>query len=242
MLRPAALLLASLLMSAGLCACSTPSPESLAQNDPWEETNRDIFAFDTWVEHNVARPVAEGYREVVPEPARDGVHNMLNNLHSPVILANDVLQGESKKAARTLVRILINTTLGIGGLFDVAGRLGIPYHDNDFGITMGTAGVWEGSYLVLPILGPRPPRDLIGGFVDGAFDPLTYAHFPGRHELLTIRTPMNFLDFEDRHMDEIQSIERSSVDYYATVRNLYRQRRDAQIQGAEFSNMNLPDL
>ena len=242
MLRPAALLLASLLMSVGLCACSTPSPESLAQNDPWEETNRDIFAFDTWVEHNVARPVAEGYREVVPEPARDGVHNMLNNLHSPVILANDVLQGESKKAARTLGRILINTTLGIGGLFDVAKHMGVPGHDNDFGITMGKMNIGAGPYIFVPLLGPTPPRDLIGGFVDGAFDPLTYAHFPGRHELLTIRTPMNFLDFEDRHMDEIQSIERSSVDYYATVRNLYRQRRDAQIQGAEFSNMNLPDL
>ena len=241
MLRPATLLLATL-VTAMLCACSTPSPESLGQNDPWEETNRDVFAFDTWVDHTVARPVTEGYQAVVPEPARDGVHNMLNNLHSPVILANDVLQGESRKAARTLGRILINTTLGIGGLFDVAQRLGIPYHDNDFGITLGTAGVGEGSYLVLPILGPRPPRDLVGGVVDGAFDPLTYAHFPGRHELLVARTPVSFLDFENSHMDEIQSIERSSVDYYATVRNLYRQRRDAQIQGTEFSNMNLPDL
>jgi phospholipid-binding lipoprotein MlaA len=237
MLRPAALLLAL-----GLCACSTPSAESLAQHDPWEETNRDVFAFDVWVDHNIARPVTTGYRAVVPEPARDGVHNMLNNLHSPVILANDVLQGESKKAARTLGRILINTTIGIGGLFDVAERLGIPYHDNDFGITMGQAGIWEGSYLVLPILGPRPPRDLIGGFVDGAFDPLTYVHFPGRHELLTIRTPVSFLDFENSHMDEVKSIERSSIDFYATTRNLYRQHRDAQIQGTEFSNMNLPDL
>lgn len=235
--RPAVLLLALF-----LGACSTPSAESLAQNDPWEATNRDIFAFDTWVEHNVARPVAEGYRAVVPEPARDGVHNMLNNLHSPVILANDVLQGETKKAARTLGRIVINSTIGIGGIFDVAAKIGIPYHDNDFGITMGQGGIWEGSYLVLPILGPRPPRDLIGGFVDGAFDPLTYAHFPGRHELLTARTPVSFLDFEDRHMDEVQDIERSSLDYYASVRSLYRQRREAQIQGVEFSNMNLPDL
>ena len=81
-----------------------------------------------------------------------------------------------------------------------------------------------------------------GGFVDGAFDPMTYAHFPGRHELLTARTPVSFLDFEDRHMDEVQEIERSSLDYYASVRSLYRQRREAQVQGVEFSNMNLPDL
>ncbi len=231
-----------LLLALCLCACSTPSAESLAQNDPWEATNRDVFAFDTWVERIFARPVAEGYRAVVPEPARDGVHNMLNNLHSPVVLANDVLQGDTKKAARTLGRIVINSTIGIGGLIDVAEKIGIPYHDNDFGITMGQAGIWEGSYLVLPILGPRPPRDLIGGFVDGAFDPLTYAHFPGRHELLTARTPLNFLDFEERHMDEVQEIQRTSLDYYASVRSLYRQRREAQVQGAEFSNMNLPDL
>jgi phospholipid-binding lipoprotein MlaA len=235
--RPAILLLAL-----ALSACSTPSADSLAQHDPWEATNRDVFALDVWVDHSIARPVTEGYRAVVPEPARDGLHNMLNNLHSPVILANDVLQGDSHKAVRTLGRIVINSTIGIGGLIDVAARIGIPYHDNDFGITMGQVGIWEGSYLVLPILGPRPPRDLIGGFVDGAFDPLTYAHFPGRHELLTVRTPMSFLDFENRNMDEVQTIERSSIDFYATTRNLYRQHREAQIRGTEFSNMNLPDL
>jgi phospholipid-binding lipoprotein MlaA len=233
---------ATLFLALVLSACSTPSAESLAQNDPWEATNRDVFAFDVWVDHNIARPVTQGYRVVVPEPARDGVHNMLTNLHSPVVLANDVLQGDGRKAVRTLGRIVINSTIGIGGIFDVAAKIGIPYHDNDFGITMGQGGIWEGSYLVLPILGPRPPRDLIGGFVDGAFDPLTYAHFPGRHELLTVRTPVSFLDFEDRHMDEVQTIERSSIDFYATTRNLYRQHRDAQIRGVEFSNMNLPDL
>jgi len=112
------------LLAAGfLCGCSTPSAQSLADNDPWEKTNRDIFAFDVWVQHNIARPVASGYRAVLPEPARDGVHNLVTNLHSPIVLANDVLQGDGGKAVNTFGRLVINSTIGIGGLIDVAGKL-----------------------------------------------------------------------------------------------------------------------
>ncbi len=113
-------------MGFALCGCATPSPESAAQNDPWEATNRDTFAFDVWVEHNVARPVDDGYRAVVPEPAREGVHNIVTNLHAPIVLANDVLQGDSHKAVRTLGRIVINSTIGLGGLIDVAARSAFP--------------------------------------------------------------------------------------------------------------------
>ena len=115
--RPA---LCALAMSLALSGCSTPSAEALAQHDPWEATNRDVFAFDVWVEHNVARPVDDGYRAVVPEPAREGVHNLTTNLHEPIVLANDVLQGDGNKAVRTLGRIVINSTVGLAGLIDVA--------------------------------------------------------------------------------------------------------------------------
>src|SRR5579872_301702 len=98
--------LCALAVSLAVSGCSTPSAESLAQHDPWEATNRDVFAFDVWVEHHVARPVDDGYRAVVPEPAREGVHNLTTNLHEPIVLANDVLQGEGKRAARTLGRIV----------------------------------------------------------------------------------------------------------------------------------------
>ncbi|HEY0266037.1 MAG TPA: VacJ family lipoprotein, partial [Rhizomicrobium sp.] len=123
-----------------LGACSTPSAESMAQHDPWENTNRDIFDFDVRVDHAVARPIAKGYRAAVPEPVRDGIHNAVTNLNSPVILANDVLQGDGDKAANMFGRIVINSTVGLGGLIDVAAKLGIPYHDNDFGITLGKNG------------------------------------------------------------------------------------------------------
>jgi phospholipid-binding lipoprotein MlaA len=234
-----ALALASAL---SLTGCATPSADSLAQNDPWEATNRDTFAFDVWVEHNIAQPVVEVYRDVLPQPARDGVHNVVTNLRAPVVLVNDVLQAKPKKAVQTLARVVLNTTIGLGGLIDIASKVGIPYHDNDFGITLGVAGAQEGSYLVLPLLGPKPPRDLLGSVVDGAFDPLTYARFPGRHELLTARSGAGILDAADRNLDQFNAIERSSIDFYASTRSLYRQSRKAQIEGADPLFQNLPEL
>jgi len=217
------------LMGLALSGCGTPSPESTAQNDPWEKTNRAVFDFDVRVDHAVARPVAKGYRTVVPKFARDGVHNFLTNLNAPVVLANDVLQADGDKAGDTLGRIVINSTVGIGGLIDVATKVGIPYHDNDFGITLGKAGAQEGSYLVLPFTGPAPPRDLVGAAVDVAFDPLTYATFHGSDTWMVVRFGMGVLDSRTSQLDAVETIERSSIDFYATTRNLYRQSRNAKI-------------
>ena len=238
-IRPA---LCALAVSLGLGGCSAPSEESLAQRDPWEATNRDVFAFDVWVEHNIARPVDDGYRAVVPEPAREGVHNVTTNLHEPIVAANDALQGDGKKLVRTLGRIVINSTVGLGGLIDVAAKIGIPYHDNDFGITLGQNGIAEGSYLVLPLVGPMPPRDLLGSAVDGVFEPFNYARFSGRHTFLYTRSGLRVLDTVDQRRDEFESIERSSLDFYATTRNLYRQSRDARIRGEDAGTVQLPDL
>jgi phospholipid-binding lipoprotein MlaA len=237
-LRTACILALSLFVA----GCSTPSPESLAEHDPWEATNRDIFAFDVWIEHNVARPVDDSYRAVLPQPAREGVHNVTTNLHEPIVLANDVLQGDAKKAVRTLGRIVINSTLGLGGLIDVAAKIGIAYHDNDFGITLGQNGVQEGSYLVLPFVGPMPPRDLLGSAVDGAFDPFTYSRFRGKDTWLLVRSGLRVIDTVDQRREEFESIERTSVDFYATTRNLYRQSRDARIRGENTNYIQLPDL
>jgi phospholipid-binding lipoprotein MlaA len=236
----------ALALSLMLGACSTPSPESLAQHDPWEATNRDVFDFDVKLDRNVARPIAKGYRAAVPEPVRDSIHNALTNLNSPVILANDVLQGDGDKAANTFGRIMINSTVGLGGLIDVASKLGIPYHENDFGITMGKGGAAEGSYLVLPFAGPLPPRDLVGTGVDIAFDPLTWARFHGSDTWTVVRFGIGTLDAEASRIDAIETIERSSIDFYATTRNLYRQSRNAKINegkpGVSGAPDNLPNL
>src|SRR6516225_1649133 len=216
-------------LSLMLGACSTPSAESLAQRDPWEKTNREIFDFDVRVDHAVARPVAKGYRAVVPEPVRDGIHNAITNLNSPVVLANDVLQGDGDKAVNTAGRLVINSTVGIGGLIDVASKIGIPAHENDFGITLGKNGIAEGSYLVLPFAGPLPPRDLLGTGVDVAFDPLTWIKFHGRDTWMMVRFGIGTIDAEASRLDAVETIERSSIDFYATTRNLYRQSRNAKI-------------
>jgi phospholipid-binding lipoprotein MlaA len=235
-------LLPALALGLVLGACSTPSPESVAQNDPWEKTNRDVFDFDVKLDHAVARPLAKGYRTVVPEFARDGIHNALTNLNSPVVLANDVLQGDGDKAANTFGRIVINSTVGVAGLIDVASKVGIPGHENDFGITLGKAGVAEGSYLVLPFAGPMPPRDLVGAGVDIAFDPLTYAQFHGRDTWMVVRFGAGVLDSRTSQLDAVETIERSSIDFYATTRNLYRQSRNAKINDGKAGTDDLPNL
>ena len=232
----------ALALGLALAACSTPSPESLAQNDPWEKTNRDVFDFDVRMDHAVARPIAKGYRAVLPEPVRDGIHNALNNLNSPVVLANDVLQGDGDKAVNTAGRIVINSTVGLGGLIDVASKIGIPNHDNDFGITLGKNGIAEGSYLVLPFAGPMPPRDLLGTGVDTAFDPLTYVRFHGKDTWMVVRFGIGILDARASNLDAVETIERSSIDFYATTRNLYRQSRNAKINDGKAPADDLPNL
>lgn len=225
-----------------LTGCATNDPASLAQNDPWEPTNRAIFDFDIKLDNAIAKPAAKFYRSAVPEPARDGVHNALTNLNSPVVLANDVLQGEGENAGNTLGRFLVNSTLGLGGLIDVGTKLGMPGHTTDFGITLGKAGAAEGSYLVLPLAGPKPPRDLVGTGVDIAFDPLTYITWDGSTYYLIGRSVLSFLDDRAATLEQVEAIQRSSIDFYATTRNLYRQNRNAQINGGKADLSDLPNL
>ena len=234
-------LLAALAAALMLTACATKDPQSLAQHDPFEPTNRDIFDFDVKLDHAVATPVAKFYRSAVPSPAREGIHNVLDNLNAPVVLANDVLQGEGSKAGDTFGRFVINSTVGLAGLIDVASDLGIPGHDNDFGITLGKGGAAEGSYLVLPFVGPRPPRDLVGNGVDLGFDPLTYITWNNSTLYKVIRGGLGVLDSRTANIDSVESIERSSIDFYATTRSLYRQNRNAQIRG-EAANQDLPNF
>jgi phospholipid-binding lipoprotein MlaA len=234
--------LTALATSLLVASCSTPSAESLAQNDPWEKSNRNVFAFDIQAYDAVARPIAKGYISIFPKLAREGMHNFLTNLNSPIVLVNDVFQGNSDKAKNTFDRTAINSTIGVGGLIDVAAKIGIPQHDNDFGITLGKAGVFEGSYLVLPFYGPLPPRDFVGTGVDILFDPLTYVSFHGSDTWAAVRFGASVLDDTASHVDAVNSIERSSIDFYATARNLYRQSRNAQINDDKPGLDNLPDL
>ena len=217
-------LIAAFAASLGLAACATNDPQSLAQNDPFEPTNRDIFAFSIAVDKAVA-----------------AARNALTNLNSPVVFMNDVLQGEGEKAANTFSRFMVNSTVGLAGLIDVATDFGIPGHVNDFGITLGKGGVHEGSYLVVPFIGPKPPRDLLGEGVDTAFDPLTYITWNNSTLYTMIRGGLSVLDKREATLDTVESIERTSIDFYATTRSLYRQNRNALIRG-DAANEDLPNF
>ena len=231
--------MAALLASATVAGCAT---DPSGQNDPYDQTNRSIFAFDQMLDHAVARPVAVIYNHAVPELARDGVHNFLSNLEAPVTLENDILQGDPENASETLGRIAINSTIGVGGIVDVAAKMGIQRHNEDFGLTLGVWGVGEGPYLVLPFAGPTNPRDLSGEAVDYFMDPLTYVKFRHSALYMGIRSGVGILDLRARNVENLDAIERTSVDLYATTRSLYRQHRNSEIHNGAPDLENLPTL
>lgn len=232
-------LIAALVASAVLAGCAT---DPSGQNDPYEKTNRSIFAFDQALDHAVARPVAVFYNHAVPQFARDGIHNFLGNLDAPVTLGNDILQGAPNRAGQTLGRIVINSTIGVGGLVDVAAKVGIPRHDEDFGQTLGVWGVGEGPYLVLPLAGPSNPRDATGEVADIFMDPLFYVSFNNSTMWMGLRAGVGIIDLRARNVENLDQIERTSVDLYATTRSLYRQHRNAEIRNGAPDTENLPNL
>ncbi len=220
----------------GLGACASMSPEDpdgrqawIEANDPLEPMNRYFFELNRGLDQLLIFPIADTYRGAVPAGIRDSVRNFLDNLLSPVILANDLLQGNVDRASQTWGRFLTNTFVGVGGLFDVSD---IEKHGEDFGQTLAVWGVEEGFYLVLPILGPRPPRDLVGLGVDSfLLDPVYWwARSEDAEWLVVTRFVVDGIDFRARNIETLDEIEQSSIDFYATIRSLYRQRRDDEIR------------
>jgi phospholipid-binding lipoprotein MlaA len=228
-------LMAVLALGAG---CATPpdpkDADAVAEfkqtNDPAEPTNRAIFAFNRSFDVVILKPLASVYRET-PQLFQDSVHNFLNNLRTPVILLNDILQGEFKRAGETLGRFVVNTTIGAGGVGDVAADLGLPYHNEDFGQTLAVWGMPEGPYVMLPIIGPSNPRDTVGLVADFFADPLNlWAANTDRDWIIYARTGMRTIDLRARNYDVLEDLERTSLDYYAAIRSLYRQRRADEIR------------
>jgi phospholipid-binding lipoprotein MlaA len=230
----------ALLVAASLSGCATPpkDPDDLAAyretNDPLEPMNRYFFEVNFALDELLLKPLAAWYNAILPTPVEHSVHNFLVNLDAPVVFANDLLQGDKKRAGVTFKRFLINSTLGVGGLFDVASRMGFKYHETDFGVTLGVWGVKEGPYLVLPLLGPSNPRDGVGLGVNAAADPWTYvfAHYNVEY-LDYVRYGVQLVDTRARNLETLDQIRKGAIDYYATLRSLYRQHRNDQIMGAK---------
>lgn len=234
------ILAALVLLSA--CAARPPAndPEALAEfrenNDPIEPANRVFYRVNDTLDTYILAPVARGYRYAVPGVVRRPIHNVLANLSAPVIFANDVLQTKPRRAGDTLMRFLINSTAGVGGLFDVATGLGYPEHDTDFGVTLAVWGVGDGPFLFLPFLGPSNPRDAVGFAGQTALNTLTYATFGGVNTLRTTSTVVGLVDSRERVLDPVDNIKKTALDPYATFRSLYRQNRQSTIDTTRNDN------
>jgi phospholipid-binding lipoprotein MlaA len=226
---PGLLLLGSLLLSA--CAAPQRTASVSGFYDPFEGFNRKVFAFNQKVDRHVIVPAAKAYNRALPEPARDSVRDFFRNLDGLVIFANDTLQARFKDAGKTLARFAVNSTLGVAGFVDLAGRWGLPYHENDFGVTLGVWGLGPGPYLVVPVLGPADPRDLAGTAVDGYADPWSYtASDQGYTWAPILGSMISGIDLRARNLKTLADLERTSLDYYAAIRALYLQRRAALIR------------
>jgi len=200
-------------------------------NDPLESVNRVIFEFNEVVYAALLTPVAKTYNNVLPATFRAGVSNVIDNISSPVTFVNDLLQFEIDRALTTLTRFVVNTVGGIGGIADLASSIGLEEHSEDFGQTLGVYGIGEGLYLVLPLLGPTNPRDAIGKYlVDPYFDPLgLYLSNTERDAEAYSRLGVSAVDEYAGLVDELEQIKKTSVDYYAAIRSLYRQKRLTEI-------------
>ena len=202
--------------------------------DPIETPNRFIFSFNRAVDIMAIRPIAVIYRDWVPEKAQKSVRNLLDNLGEPVVAINEVFQGDPSRAATTMARFLVNSTLGLAGLFDVAALLGMERTKTDAGQTIG---IWAGKgvepenggfYLVLPLAGPSNARDATGLMIDYAIDPFQILPIAFNWDWWYIGLPrygLNVIDYRSRTMFALDDLEKNSVDYYAALRSAYTQNR-----------------
>ena len=229
--------------------CATPDKHGQTavvqdDNDPFEPVNRKIWDFDLTLDRFLLKPIALGYRDYTPSFARTGLTNALNNLKSPVIMANDLLQGNGDRFGQTLSRLAVNTFFGFGGVVDVAAKHGVPRHDADFGQTLGVWGVEPGPYLVLPLLGPSDPRDGIGYGVESFADPFSVemrAH--GYDEGDYIRWGLTVVSDRAATIDQLDQVKQESLDFYAAIRSLYLQQRAAAVAIAKSGGATpTPDL
>jgi phospholipid-binding lipoprotein MlaA len=203
-------------------------------NDPYEPVNRFFYRVNNALDAVVLKPAAIAYVNILPAPARTSVHNVLTNLDSPVRFANDVLQGSPGRSGNTAARFVINSTVGLGGLFDPATGWGFPYKPTDFGVTLALWGVNPGPYLYLPLLGPSDPRDAVGYGVDTGIDPFSYIGQGATvTELRYIRFGVYGLDARANALGPLSGIERTALDPYATLRSLYRQNRASVVKATQ---------
>ncbi len=226
------LAVAALLLAMAGCASVPKDPTARADyeqtNDPLEPTNRVFYVVNDALDVVLIRPLALAYHYGTPHAFQTGTHNVLANLNTPVVLFNDMLEGNPRRAGDTLMRGLINTTVGLVGVFDVASGWGYPAHSADFGITLALWGMPDGPYLYLPVLGPSSPRNAGGLAGDYVLDPFTWV---GKGYLVSdfgyARLGLTAVDTRAAYLTDLDKIKAQALDPYATLRSLYRQHRES---------------
>jgi len=236
------------LLTAGCASTGGPDQEAVMVgdeqiHDPMEGLNRGIFNVNEHIDKSVIEPVARGYRYITPKPVRMSIRNFLRNLRSPLVMGNELLQGDLEGFGNASARLFINTLLGVGGLFDVADMGGIPYEPEDFGQTLGVWGVGNGPYVVIPILGPSTVRDTAGMVVDSFADPVRIYMFSHDLEWLHYtRITVSAIDQREELLDVIDDLRANSFDYYAAIRSAYYQRRQALVRDMNPDEAATPDI
>lgn len=220
------------------CATLPEDPEERAEaeavNDPMEPTNRAIYDVNVFLDTNLAEPVAETYRDVMPDWLRQAIHNLLANMQEPYTAGNDLLQGNPAAAADALGRFFINSTFGLLGTQDVVAESGgAKRHSTDLGITFAVWGAEEGPYVMLPFLGPSNLRDGAGKVADYFADPMGRVFAAqGLGVVNSVNTGVDIVDTRTEHLDTLKEIRRTSIDEYAAIRSLYRQFRAGAVKAA----------
>jgi len=217
------------LFALALVGCAAVPPSERNPRDPWQRVNRGVYKFNDAFDKAVATPVARTYLRVVPQAARTGINNFFNNATYPDVMVNALLQGQLKPFARDTGRFVVNSTLGIGGLFDPASHMGLALEDRDFGQTFGKWGIPTGPFLVLPFLGPSDIRDGLGRIPDAYAEPWAYIRNPywdyGSLLIYEINERANLLPITD--------MAKKTFDPYAFERNAYLQAREYMVKGPQ---------
>ena len=210
--------------------------------DPWEHTNRGLFHLNKGIDRAIVRPSAVFYQHAITHPVREGVHNVVYNLGEPVTFLNDLVQIRPIKAGKAAVRFVTNSTIGILGIFDVAGAAGLPIEPSGFAETLGRYGAPQGPYIFLPVFGPSSVRDLTGRVVDVVTDPFTYITYKGSAYVNGTRTVAAGLDRRVAADPIIKNVNRTATDPYATLRSGFLQSSNAAVYRGGVDVNALPDF
>jgi phospholipid-binding lipoprotein MlaA len=217
-------------------------PTANGVDDPWERFNRAGFAIEGKLDRWIIGPLAHIYKFLTPGPIGKGIHNLVTNLTEPVVTVNGILQLRPKRAADSLGRFLVNSTVGLAGLIDVAGKEGHPHRPNSFGDTLGRYGVAGGPYIFYPLGGPSTVRDTVGEIVDNVMDPVHLLNYRYRTEISISVEVASGLDQRVENEEDLKTLLSDAADPYATLRSTFLQSRVSEIRGEDATPSALPDL